>query len=81
MPPVDDALRLKDEGNQFFKDKEYLKAAASYKKATRMDPTFYTAFSNLSAAFLQLNKFSQALEAADACLALQPKFAKAGLTL
>jgi len=71
------AVALKDEGNKFFKDKNYLKAAAAYKKATAKDPTLHTAYSNLSAALLQLNKFTQALEAAEACLRLQPDFTKA----
>ena len=71
-----EATKLKDEGNELFKAKSYLKAAACYKKATAKDPTMHTAFSNLSAALLAINKYSQALDAADACLRICPEFTK-----
>merc|ERR1711865_643831 len=70
------AVLLRDEGNAFFKAKEYMKAVACYKKATTKDPTCYKSFANLAAALLAVNKFSQALAAAESCVAVSPDFVK-----
>merc|ERR1719473_1889783 len=66
----------KAQGNEFFKSKEYLKAAASYTKAIKAEPENHVYYSNRSQAFLKLSKVGKALEDADKCISLAPSFVK-----
>lgn len=74
--PKAEAQSLKAEGNKLFKQKQYLKAAGLYAKATRKDPNDPVLFCNLSAALLQCNKFSRAIESSEKCVLLDPKSEK-----
>lgn len=66
----------KNAGNAHFKAGDYLKAAASYTKAIKLEPTNHVFYSNRAQAFLKLNKVSRALEDADKCIELEPLFVK-----
>ena len=59
------ADKLKAEGNAFFKASDFLKAAATYAKAIKVDPKNHILYSNRSQAFLKLNKVQKALEDAE----------------
>lgn len=63
-------------GNEHFKAGEYLKAAASYTKAIKLQPENHVLYSNRAQAFLKLNKVVKALEDADKCISLAPDFVK-----
>ncbi|KAK9137441.1 hypothetical protein Sjap_008035 [Stephania japonica] len=67
---------LKDQGNEFFKAGNYLKAAALYTQAIKKDPSNPTLFSNRAAAFLHLAKLNKALADADATINLNPQWEK-----
>ena len=70
------AAEFKEEGNKYFKDEDYLKAAASYTKAIKADPQNHVLYSNRSAALLKLKKITKALEDAEQCIKLKPDWEK-----
>lgn len=67
---------LKDQGNEFFKAGNYLKAAALYTQAIKQDPSNPTLYSNRAAAFLNLVKLSKALADAETTITLNPAWEK-----
>ncbi|KAI3993107.1 hypothetical protein MKX01_009850 [Papaver californicum] len=67
---------LKDQGNEFFKAGNYLKAAAIYTQAIKKDPSNATLYSNRAAAFLNLVKLSKALADAETTITLNPQWDK-----
>ncbi|KAI3980922.1 hypothetical protein MKX01_025487 [Papaver californicum] len=67
---------LKDQGNEFFKAGNYLKAAAIYTQAIKKDPSNATLYSNRAAAFLHLVKLSKALADAETTISLNPQWDK-----
>ncbi|KAJ6725982.1 TPR REPEAT CONTAINING PROTEIN [Salix purpurea] len=69
-------ISLKDKGNEFFKAGNYLKAAALYTQAIKLDPSSPTLYSNRAAAFLQLVKLNKALADAETTITLNPKWEK-----
>ncbi|KAK8918396.1 hypothetical protein KSP39_PZI021129 [Platanthera zijinensis] len=71
-----DGASLKDQGNAFFKAGNYLKAAALYTQAIKLDPSNPTLYSNRAAAFLQLVKLNKALADADTTITLNPQWEK-----
>lgn len=73
---MEEVERLKAEANELFKAKDYLKAAAAYTKALKLDKENAVLLSNRSAALLKLNKVTKALEDAEACITLTPAWEK-----
>ncbi|KAJ6431483.1 hypothetical protein OIU84_018876 [Salix udensis] len=69
-------ISLKDKGNEFFKAGNYLKAAALYTQAIKLDPSNPTLYSNRAAAFLQLVKLNKALADAETTIKLNPQWEK-----
>lgn len=69
-------VSLKDKGNEFFKAGNYLKAAALYTQAIKLDPSNPTLYSNRAAAFLHLVKLSKALADAETTITLNPQWEK-----
>ncbi|OAY79511.1 stress-induced-phosphoprotein 1 [Ananas comosus] len=67
---------LKDQGNEFFKAGNYLKAAALYTQAIKMEPNNPTLYSNRAAAFLHLVKLNKALADAETTITLNPQWEK-----
>ncbi|KAJ8512914.1 hypothetical protein OPV22_003348 [Ensete ventricosum] len=67
---------LKDQGNEFFKAGNYLKAAALYTQAIKLEPSNPTLYSNRAAAFLHLVKLNKALADADTTISLNPQWDK-----
>jgi len=74
--PTGAGAPFKDEGNTHFKAGEFLKAAASYTKAIKAEPSNHVYYSNRANAFLKLSKVTKALEDADKCIELCPEFVK-----
>ncbi|CAM0949046.1 unnamed protein product [Alopecurus aequalis] len=70
------AAALKDQGNEQFKSGSYLKAAALYTQAIKLDPDNAALYSNRAAAFLQLVKLNKALADADTTIKLKPEWEK-----
>ncbi|CAA2999972.1 serine threonine- phosphatase 5 [Olea europaea subsp. europaea] len=71
-----DEVSLKDQGNEFFKSGNYLKAAALYTQAIKQDPSNPTLYSNRAAAFLHLVKLNKALTDAETTVNLKPDWEK-----
>ncbi|XP_059448560.1 uncharacterized protein LOC132179798 [Corylus avellana] len=69
-------ISLKDKGNDFFKSGNYLKAAALYTQAIKLDPSNPALYSNRAAAFLQLVKLNKALADAETTISLKPQWEK-----
>lgn len=69
-------VSLKDQGNEFFKAGNYLKAAAVYTQAIKQDPNNPTLYSNRAAAFLHLVKLTKALADAEMAIKLNPTWEK-----
>ncbi|KAJ6817004.1 RNA polymerase II-associated protein 3 isoform X2 [Iris pallida] len=67
---------LKDQGNEFFKAGNYLKAAALYTQAIKLDPSNPTLYSNRAASFLHLVKLNKALADAETTITLNPQWEK-----
>nr|XP_009398554.1 PREDICTED: hsp70-Hsp90 organizing protein 2 isoform X2 [Musa acuminata subsp. malaccensis] len=67
---------LKDQGNEFFKAGNYLKAAALYTQAIKLEPSNPTLYSNRAAAFLHLVKLNKALSDAETTISLNPQWEK-----
>jgi tetratricopeptide (TPR) repeat protein len=67
---------LKEKGNEFFKAGNFLKAAALYTQAIKLDPSNATLYSNRAAAFLSLVKLSKALADAETTIKLNPQWEK-----
>ncbi|XP_073115921.1 uncharacterized protein [Elaeis guineensis] len=67
---------LKDQGNEFFKAGNHLKAAALYTQAIKLEPNNPTLYSNRAAAFLHLVKLSKALADAEMTITLKPQWEK-----
>lgn len=72
----DEGEKLRAEGNALFQTKEYLKAAAVYTKAIKVDGNNAVLYSNRSAALLQLSKVKRALVDAQTCVDLRPDWEK-----
>lgn len=76
-----DSQALKDKGNQFFAKGDFANAIPLYTQAIQCDAKNHLAFSNRSAAYLQLNEFQKALDDAVACVSIAPSFQKGLLRL
>lgn len=72
----EEEMSLKDKGNEFFKAGNYLKAAALYTQAIKLDPSNPTLYSNRAAAFLHLAKLNKALADAETTIKLNPQWEK-----
>ncbi|KAM0870240.1 hypothetical protein ACQ4PT_040139 [Festuca glaucescens] len=70
------AAALKDQGNEQFKSGSYLKAAALYTQAIKLDPDNAALYSNRAAAFLHLVKLNKALADAETTIKLKPQWEK-----
>merc|ERR1719502_2593913 len=66
----------KNEGNAAFKAGNYQQDAVFYTEALTLDATQHTLHSNRAACFLKLGRYAQAREDAEACIKIDPKFAK-----
>ncbi|KAH8607165.1 putative Tetratricopeptide repeat TPR repeat [Trypanosoma vivax] len=70
------AAELKDRGNQEFSSGRYTEAIDLFSQAINLDPSNHVLFSNRSACFAALHKYSEALKDAEQCVSLKPDWAK-----
>jgi tetratricopeptide (TPR) repeat protein len=73
---VQKAASLKDEGNKFFTAGQYEEALAKYQMAIALDATQVVYHSNASQCLLNIKFYSEAYDAANMALALDPKHVK-----
>jgi stress-induced-phosphoprotein 1 len=59
---------LKDEGNEFFKAKNYTEAIAKYEAAEQADPTLMTYRTNIASCYHALGKYAEAIAECDRAL-------------
>lgn len=74
-----DALKLKEEGNEFYRKKDYDQAIACYGRAIELAPESECAalcYSNRSAVFQVQKKYVKAEKDAQACLTIKPDFVR-----
>lgn len=65
------------QGGQYFKRRDYKKAAEQYRKATNVDPTDATTFYNMGLAYWKGRSFSEAIGALSTAVDLDPTHKKA----
>jgi len=70
------AQTKKNEGNNFFKAKNYKEAIAKYTEAIQLDPTDVTFFSNRSACYAALEEWENAAEDGRQCIMVDNRFVK-----
>lgn len=70
------AQAKKNEGNNFFKNKQYQQAIDKYTEAINLDPSDVTFYSNRSACYAALNKWSEAAEDGRQCVITDKTFVK-----
>ena len=68
---------LKDQGNQFFKNRRYKEALECYNQALQIDPQNVTLYNNRGSCFLHLGMHSELKSNSDSALVLDPANAKA----
>lgn len=74
---LEQAERLKSEGNVAFKENRHLDAIRLYSQAIELDPENAVYYSNRSAAYLaQGDSRGKALKDAERCIELKPDWAK-----
>lgn len=73
---ADAATRKKNEGNEYFKVGDYPRAVASYSEAIDLQPTNAVLYSNRSAAYAGMSKWTEAAEDGKRCVELDPTFVK-----
>lgn len=64
------------EGNTFFKNKEYEQAIEKYTEAITLDPSDVTFYSNRSACYAALNKWTEAADDGKQCIIVDKSFVK-----
>jgi len=70
------AAEAKAKGNAAFSAKQYQDAIGHFTEAIAHDPTDHVFFSNRSACYSSVEKYSEALEDANQCVKLRPDWAK-----
>lgn len=74
---VERAEEFKQQGNEHFKRKEFVKAIECYSKAINLNPIDPSYYANRAACYLGLNKFHKCIEDCNETLNIDPKFTKA----
>eukprot|EP01039_Chlorochromonas_danica_P011199 gene11199-12487_t len=70
------AQQKKNEGNTYFKNKQYAEAIQKYSEAIELDSSDVTFFSNRSACYAALNKWQEAAEDGRQCIMTDKSFVK-----
>jgi len=73
---TDMAAKLKEQGTEAFKKKDYDQAVKMYSDAIAISKCDHVLYSNRSAAFAEGKKYKEALHDAQKCVELKPGFAK-----
>lgn len=70
------ASELKEEGNDFYRKREYQNALESYQKAIEIDPCYKEAWFNGGMCYMQLEQTSKAMECFEEALKIDPNYEK-----
>ncbi|RXG73925.1 Stress-induced-phosphoprotein 1 [Armadillidium vulgare] len=73
---MEKALALKDEGNKALNGGNFEEAVKCYTHAIEIDPDNHVLYSNRSAAYAKMDKFTEALEDAEKTVSLKPDWTK-----
>lgn len=76
MSSQDKAAEFKNLGNEAFKNKKYEEAIQYFTQAIECNPNDHVFFSNRSGSYLNAGKYTNALEDAEACVKLNPVWAR-----
>jgi DnaJ family protein C protein 7 len=71
------AVQLKNEGNEFFKQKEYDKAIDCYTKAINLNPMDPSYYANRAACWLGKKNYKKCIDDSNECLHIDQNFVKA----
>lgn len=74
--PSEQAAKLKEQGTEAFKNKEFDKAAKLYGEAIALSNSDHILYSNRSAAYAGAKKYKEALADGQKCVELKPDFSK-----
>ncbi len=77
MSSKQQAAKLREDGNELFRNGKYREALHKYNEAIGKDPGDYLSFNNASAALYHLGDFESSLSCATNAAVISPKFAKA----
>ena len=67
---------LKNQGNGFFKQKNWAEAIKKYTESVTIDPKYHVSYSNRSQAFYMLGDYERAKADGAMCVQVNPKFVK-----
>ncbi|CCG23493.1 Ppt1 serine/threonine phosphatase [Candida orthopsilosis Co 90-125] len=73
----EEAIKVKDEGNQYLKEHKFEEAIKSYTKAIELDPTNAVFYSNRAQVHIKMENYGLAIQDCDSALAVNPNFLKA----
>ncbi|KAB7495336.1 Stress-induced-phosphoprotein 1 [Armadillidium nasatum] len=73
---MEKALALKDEGNKALNGGNFEEAVKCYTHAIEIDPDNHVLYSNRSAAYAKMDKYTEALEDAEKTVSLKPDWTK-----
>ncbi|XP_024364769.1 uncharacterized protein [Physcomitrium patens] len=74
--PVPDAMSEKDLGNEYFKERKYVKAIECYSRSIALEPTAVT-FANRAMAFLKIRRYADAEADCTEAISLDDRYTKA----
>ncbi|KAJ6232157.1 hsp70-hsp90 organizing protein [Anaeramoeba flamelloides] len=70
------AEQLKKEGTDFWRKKDYKKAAEKFEEAIKFAPDNHVLYSNTSGAYVAMKNYEKALEFAEKCVEIKPDWFK-----
>ena len=70
-----DDKKLYEEGNSYYKKKDYHRAIDCYRKAIQINPQYSMAYYNLGVALGSINKTEEAIDCFRKAIQINPKFA------
>lgn len=67
------AVKFKNEGNAFFKRKDWVNAISKYTEGVAVDPTYHVLYSNRSQAYFNCGNYKEAAADGKLCIRTSPK--------
>lgn len=73
---MENAVELKDQGNELFRRGDVASARSKYEEGLRLDPSNPTLWSNVSQCLIKTKNYEEAFQAAERCVQINPAWAK-----